>query len=151
MDALRWVAETRFGQWLIVAGGLAAAVLAVTALSAGLWAVSRAAPFVSRTLLSIKAALLGLGWPVWALIAAVGLLYAAWKKDFGGIATTLSRWGRNISLVVRGVTAVFGSLKDGVGEIRGELAEDIQAAGLVGVVTTVARVVHRIRPCCWQG
>ena len=145
-DALRWVAETRFGQWLIAAaGGLAAAVLAVTALSAGLWAISRAAPFVAKALLPIKAALLGLGWPVWALIAAVGLLYAAWKKDFGGIATTLSRWGRNISLVVRGVTAVFGSLKDGVGEIRGELAEDIQAAGLVGVVTTVARVVHRIR------
>ena len=145
-DALRWVAETRFGQWLIAAaGGLAAAVLAVTALSAGLWAVSRAAPFVSRKFLAIKTALLGLGWPVWALIAAVGLLYAAWKKDFGGIATTLSRWGRNISLVVRGVTAVFGSLKDGVGEIRGELAEDIQAAGLVGVVTTVARVAHRIR------
>lgn len=145
-DALRWVAETRFGQWLIAAaGGLAAAVLAVTAFSAGLWAVSRAAPFVSRTLLAIKTALLGLGWPVWALIAAVGLLYAAWKKDFGGIATTLTRWGRNISLVIQGVTAVFGSLKDGVGEIRGELAEDIQAAGLVGVVTTVARVVHRIR------
>lgn len=145
-DALRWVAETRFGQWLIAAaGGLAAAVLAVTAFSAGLWAVSKAAPFVSKTLLAIKTALLGLGWPVWALIAAVGLLYAAWKKDFGGIATTLSRWGRNISLVVQGVAAVLGSLKDGVGEIRGELAEDIQAAGLVGVVTTVARVVHRIR------
>ena len=145
-DALRWVAETRFGQWLIAAaGGLAAAVLAVTGFSAGLWAISRAAPFVAKALLPIKTALLGLGWPVWALIAAVGLLYAAWKKDFGGIATTLSRWGRNISLVVRGVTAVFGSLKDGVGEIRGELAEDIQAAGLVGVVTTVARVVHRIR------
>ena len=128
-----------------MAAALATGVVAVTAFSAGLWAVSKAAPFVSRTLLAIKTALLGLGWPVWALIAAVGLLYAAWKKDFGGIATTLSRWGRNISLVVRGVTAVFGSLKDGVGEIRGELAEDIQAAGLVGVVTTVARVVHRIR------
>lgn len=154
-DALRWVAETRFGQWLIAAaGGLAAAVLAVTAFSAGLWAVSRAAPFVAKTLLAIKTALLGLGWPVWALIAAVGLLYAAWKKDFGGIATTLSRWGRNISLVVRGVTAVFGSLKDGVGEIRGELAEDIKAEGLVGIVTTVARVAYRIKEFftgIWEG
>ena len=145
-DALRWVAETRFGQWLLAAaGGLAAAVLAVTGFSAGLWAVSKAAPFVSKTLLAIKTALLGLGWPVWALIAAAALLYAAWKKDFGGIATTLSRWGRNISLVVQGVTAVFGSLKGGVGEIRGELAKDIQAAGLVGIVTTVARVAYRIK------
>lgn len=139
-------AQSKVGAAVLkMAAALATGVVAVTAFSAGLWAVSKAAPFVSRTLLAIKTALLGLGWPVWALIAAVGLLYAAWKKDFGGIATTLSRWGRNISLVVRGVTAVFGSLKDGVGEIRGELAEDIQAAGLVGVVTTVARVVHRIR------
>ena len=145
-DALRWVAETRFGQWLIAAaGGLAAAVLAVTAFSAGLWAVSKAVPFVAKTLLAIKTALLGLGWPVWALIAAVGLLYAAWKKDFGGIATTLTRWGRNISLVIQGVTAVFGSLKNGVGEIRGELAEDIKAEGLVGIVTTVSRVAYRIK------
>lgn len=140
------VAQSKTGAAVLkMAAALATGIVAVTAFSAGLWAVSRAAPFVAKALLPIKTALLGLGWPVWALIAAVGLLYAAWKKDFGGIATTLSRWGRNISLVVRGVTAVFGSLKDGVGEIRGELAEDIQAAGLVGVVTTVARVVHRIR------
>ena len=117
----------------------------VTAFSAGLWAVSKAVPFVAKTLLAIKTALLGLGWPVWALIAAVGLLYAAWKKDFGGIATTLTRWGRNISLVIQGVTAVFGSLKNGVGEIRGELAEDIKAEGLVGIVTTVSRVAYRIK------
>ena len=140
-DALRWVAETRFGQWLIAAAG----GMAVTAFSAGLWAVSKAVPFVAKTLLAIKTALLGLGWPVWALIAAVGLLYAAWKKDFGGIATTLTRWGRNISLVIQGVTAVFGSLKNGVGEIRGELAEDIKAEGLVGIVTTVSRVAYRIK------
>lgn len=139
-------AQSKVGAAVLkMAAALATGVVAVTAFSAGMWAVSRAAPFVAKALLAIKTALLGLGWPVWALIAAVGLLYAAWKKDFGGIATTLSRWGRNISLVVQGVAAVFGSLKNGVGEIRGELAEDIQAAGLVGVVTTVARVVHRIR------
>lgn len=139
-------AQSKVGAAVLkMTAALATGVVAVTGFSAGLWAISRAAPFAAKALLPIKTALLGLGWPVWALIAAVGLLYAAWKKDFGGIATTLSRWGRNISLVVRGVTAVFGSLKDGVGEIRGELAEDIQAAGLVGVVTTVARVVHRIR------
>lgn len=139
-------AQSKIGSAVLkIAAALATGIVAVTGFSAGLWAASKAAPFVAKALLPIKAALLGLGWPVWALIAAAGLLYAAWKKDFGGIATTLSRWGRNISLVVRGVTAVFGSLKDGVGEIRGELAEDIQAAGLVGVVATVARVAYRIR------
>ncbi|WP_302554386.1 phage tail tape measure protein [uncultured Bilophila sp.] len=148
-------AQTPFGAALLkIVSAVSLAVLAVTGFAAGLWAVSKAAPFVSSSLLAIKTALLGLGWPVWALIAAVGLLYAAWKKDFGGIATTLSRWGRNISLVVRGVTAVFGSLKDGVGEIRGELAEDIKAEGLVGIVTTVARVAYRIKEFftgIWEG
>lgn len=139
-------AQSKVGAAVLkMAAALATGVVAVTAFSAGLWAISRAAPFVSRTLLAIKTALLGLGWPVWALIAAVGLLYAAWKKDFGGIATTLTRWGRNISLVIQGVTAVFGSLKNGVGEIRGELAEDIKAEGLVGIVTTVSRVAYRIK------
>ena len=139
-------AQTPFGAALLkIVSAVSLAVLAVTGFAAGLWAVSKAAPFVSSSLLAIKTALLGLGWPVWALIAAVGLLYAAWKKDFGGIATTLTRWGRNISLVIQGVTAVFGSLKNGVGEIRGELAEDIKAEGLVGIVTTVSRVAYRIK------
>ena len=67
-DALRWVAETRVGQVILtLAGGLAAAVLAVTAFSAGMWAVSKAAPVVSTTLNGIRMALLALGWPVWAL------------------------------------------------------------------------------------
>ncbi|WP_419521625.1 phage tail tape measure protein [Desulfovibrio sp.] len=133
-DALRWVAETRVGQVILtLAGGLAAAVLAVTAFSAGMWAVSKAAPVVSATLTGIRMALLALGWPVWALIAAVGLLYVAYKKNFGGIATTLNRWGRNISLVVRGVTAIFESLKGSTFEIRGELARDIRAAELAGL------------------
>ena len=47
--------------------------------------------------------------------------------------------------MIQGVTAVFGSLKNGVGEIRGELAEDIKAEGLVGIVTTVSRVAYRIK------
>ena len=36
-------------------------------------------------------------------------------------------------------------MSDGIGAIRGELASDIRAAGLAGLVTTVARIVYRIR------
>lgn len=91
---------------------------------------------------------------MWALIAAVGLLYVAYKKNFGGIATTLNRWGRNISLVVRGVTAIFESLKGSTFEIRGELARDIRAAGLERLVVTVGRAVYRIKEFfagIWEG
>lgn len=145
-DALRWAVDTPIGQWLVaMAGGIATALIAITALAAGMWAASKAAPVVAKALAPIKAALLGLGWPVWALIASVGLLYAAYKTNFGGIADTLNRWGRNISLVVRGVVAIFDSLKGSTFEIRGELAKDIQAAGLESLVVNVGKAVYRIK------
>ena len=53
-------------------------------------------------------------------------------------------WNK-ITLTVKGVLSVFQTLKDGSGEIRGELATQIKAAGLVGLVTTVSRVVYRIQ------
>lgn len=145
-DGIRAVAETPFGQWLIgAAGALAAGVIAVTAFSGAMWGLSKVGPLVSGALAPVKTMLLGLGWPVWLVIAAVAALYLAWKKNFGGMADTLNRWWKNITLVVRGVLAAFGSMSDGIGAIRGELATDIKAAGLAGLVTTVARIVYRIR------
>lgn len=145
-DAVRWAVDTPIGQWLVaMAGGVATALVVVTALSAGMWAASKAAPVVVKALAPIKAALLGFGWPIWALIATVGLLYAAYRANFGGIADTLDRWGRNISLVVRGVIAIFDSLKGSTFEIRGELAKDIQAAGLESFVVNVGKAVYRIK------
>ena len=145
-DGIRAVVETPFGQWLVgAAGALAAGVIAVTAFSGAMWGLSRVGPLVSGTLAPIKTLLLGLGWPVWAVIAAVAALYLAYKNNFGGMADTLNRWWKNITLVVRGVLAAFSSMSDGIGVIRGELATDIKAAGLAGLVTTVARIVYRIR------
>lgn len=149
------VAQSKVGAAVLkIAAALGTGIVAVTAFSAGMWAVSKATPVVSTTLTGIRMALLALGWPVWALIAAVGLLYAAYKTNFGGIATTLNRWGRNISLVVRGVTAIFESLKGSTFEIRGELARDIRAAGLERLVVTVGRAVYRIKEFfagIWEG
>lgn len=139
-------AQTRAGAVILkIAGSLATAVIAVTAFAAGMWALTKAAPFVGKVFLGIKTALLGLGAPVWALIAVAGLLYAAWKTDFGGIATVLSGWWRKIELVVRGVIAIFDSLKGSTFEIRGELAKDIEAAGLENLVVNIARIVYRIK------
>lgn len=139
-------AQTRAGAAILkFAGALATAVVAVTVFAAGMWAVGKAAPFVGKVFLGIKTALLGLGAPVWALVAAASLLYVAWKNNFGGIATVLSRWGRTIGLVARGVIAIFESLKGSAFEIRGELARDIKAAGLEGLVVNVGKIVYRIR------
>lgn len=145
-DAVRMVVETPFGQWLVaVIGGISTLLVSLTALSAAMWFFSAVGPMITKALLPLKAAVLGLGAPFWALIAVVGALYLAYKSNFGGIADTLNRWWNNTKLVVQGVIAVFQSLKDGSGEIRGELATKIKAAGLVGLVTTVSRIVNRIR------
>ena len=145
-DAVRMVVETPFGQWLVaVIGGISTLLVSLTALSAAMWFFSAVGPMIAKALLPLKAAVLGLGAPFWALITVVGALYLAYRSNFGGIADTLNRWWANTKLVVQGVIAVFQSLKDGSGEIRGELATRIKAAGLVGLVTTVSRIVNRIR------
>lgn len=145
-DAVRFVVDTPFGQWIIgVAGGISALLLGITALSAAMWSFSAVGPMLARGLAPLKAALLGLGAPFWVLIAVSGALYLAYKSNFAGIADTLNRWWKNISLVVRGVIAVFQNLTGSVGEIKGELATEIKAAGLVGLVTAVGRIVFRIK------
>lgn len=145
-DGVRMVVETPFGQWIVaVLGGISTLLVSLTALSAAMWFFSAVGPMLAKAFLPLKTALIGLGAPFWALIAVVGVLYLAYRSNFAGIADTLDRWWNNTKLVVQGVIAVFQSLKDGSGEIRGELATKIKAAGLVGLVTTVSRIVNRIR------
>ena len=145
-DMLRTAAETKAGQWLLqLAGAMGTALLALTALSASMWFFSALPAMLGKALLPLKTALLGLGAPVYAAIAVLGLLYAAYRTNFGGMADYLHECWNRITLTVRGVLAVFQTLKDGSGEIRGELATQIKAAGLAGLVTTVSRIVYRIQ------
>lgn len=138
--------QSKIGQSILkVAGALATAVVAITAFSAGMWAFAKLAPMISSVFGTLKAGLLGLGAPVWALIAVAGILYLAWTNNFGGMAATISRWGKNVKLIFDGVCAVFNSLKGSSGEIRGELAKEIKANGLVGLVTTVGKIIFRIK------
>lgn len=146
VDILRAATETKVGQAILqIAGAFGTALAAVTALSAAMWFFSSVGPMITKVLLPVKAALLGLSAPVLAVIAALGLLYAAWRTNFGGMADYLSDAWQKITLTVRGVLAVFQNLKDGSGEIRGELATQIKASGLTGLVTTISRVVYRIQ------
>lgn len=146
VDMLRATAETRAGQWLLqLAGAMGTALVVLTALSASMWFFSALPAMLGKALLPLKTALLGLGAPIYAAIAVLGLLYAAYRTNFGGMADYLHECWNKITLTVKGVLSVFQTLKDGSGEIRGELATQIKAAGLVGLVTTVSRVVYRIQ------
>lgn len=130
---------------LKTAAAFSTAVIAATALAAAIWAVGKTAPMVAAVFNVLKAAALGLGAPVWMVIGAVTLLYLAFKNNFGGITGTLKNWWNTVSLVFQGVVAAFKSLKGANFEIRGELAEKIKAAGLEGLVTTIGKIVFRIR------
>ncbi len=139
-------AQNPFGAALLkIISAVSLAVVTLTGLSAAIWFFTSVGPLLAKALAPAKAALLGLGAPVLAVIAVLGLLYAAYRTNFGGMADYLHECWQKITLTVKGVLSVFRTLKDGSGEIRGELATQIKAAGLVGLVTTVSRIVYRIQ------
>lgn len=143
---LQEAAKSPFVGFLLKAvGAISAALVALTALSGAMWFFTAVGPMLAKALLPLKTALLGLGLPILAVIAVVGLLYVAYRKNLGGIADTINRWAKRISLVVQGVIAIFQSLKGNTFEIKGALAEEIHAAGLEGLVTSVARIVYRVK------
>ena len=146
LRGLDTAAQSPFGAALLkIVSAIGLVVVALTGLSAAIWFFSSVGPMLAKALAPAKAALLGLGAPVYAVIAVLGLLHAAYRTNFGGMADYLHDCWNRITLTVRGVLAVFRTLKDGSGEIRGELATQIKAAGLTGLVTTVSRVVYRIK------
>ena len=113
-------AQTPFGAALLkIVSAVSLAVVALTGLSAAIWFFSSVGPMLAKALAPAKAALLGLGAPVYAVIAVLGLLYAAYRTNFGGMADYLHECWNKITLTVRGVLSVFRTLKDGSGEISG--------------------------------
>jgi TP901 family phage tail tape measure protein len=143
---LNRLAQTPVGKAVIgVSAAIAVAVIAVTAFAGASALVAMALPFIAGTLAAVGAAFVAISWPVWAIVAAIGVLYVAWRKNFGGIADIMAAWWNKISLVFQGVKAVFSSLNGTTGMIEGELSKNIKAAGLVGLVTTVGKVVYRIK------
>ena len=154
-EALRAVAESAIGQWLIsLAGALSTAVIAVTAFSAASWGLSRVMPLITGTLAPLRAALVGLGVPFWALIAVIGTLYAVYKSNFAGIGDTIDRWAKNVSLVIRGVIAAFQSLTGSTVTIKGELAKQLDASGLTPLVINISKAIYRVKSLFtgfWEG
>ncbi|MGE4319622.1 MAG: phage tail tape measure protein [Deferribacterales bacterium] len=126
---------------LIISG----VVIALFAFSAAMASASFVMPMVTAALAPLGAMIGAITWPIWLAIGAVVALYIAYRKNFGGIADTISGWWKKISLVFKGVSAVFKSMKDGVGTVKGALAGEIKAAGLVGAVTTIAKILYRIK------
>ncbi|MCP4162599.1 MAG: phage tail tape measure protein [Deltaproteobacteria bacterium] len=135
-------AKTELGQRIIqISAAIAVAIIGFTGLVAAIAMIGFAAPLFAAGMATIGATLSAFAWPILIIIGVVTLLYSIFKNNFGGIA----KWWKKLSLVFRGVWAVFSTMKDGVGVIRGELADDIEAEGLVGLVTKIAKIGYRIK------
>jgi len=144
------------GAVLGLALALGAVLVVVGAVIAGVGTIGLMAPAVSAGIAAIGPALAGVGaavatyfWPVTlavaTVIAAVYLLRQAWNTNFAGIQDTVMGVWNKISLAFQGMRAIMASFKDGTGEMSAELAQKLQAAGLMGFVTTVFQVYTRVR------
>jgi len=144
------------GAVLGLALALGTVLVVVGAVIAAVGTIGLMAPAVSAGIAAIGPALAGVGaavatcfWPVTlavaAVIAAVFLLHQAWNTNFAGIQDTVMGVWNKISLAFQGVRALIASFKDGTGEMSAELAQKLQAAGLMGFVTTVFQVYTRVR------
>ena len=124
---------------------LAAVVVSITLLAGGLFLLKLAIPLVVAALGAAASALAALAWPLLIVAGIVAAVYFAFKYNLGGITDFVVGWYNKVKLVFSGVIAVFKSLNGGVGELRGDLAKDIKAQGLLGVVTTIAKAFYRVK------
>lgn len=135
-----------FGAVLVVAGSITAAIgtigMVLPAIEAGLAALG-------TSLAGVGGAVSATFWPVTAIVAgvilAVVLLRKAWQMNLGGIRDIVTRVWDRVSLVVHGVRTLIGSLSGGAGQMSADLAQKLQAAGLLGFVSSVFQVYYRIR------
>lgn len=135
---------------------LGAALVVVGSVTAALGTVGIMLPAVKAGFAAFGPMLAGIGsavsasfWPVVAVIAAVVIaviaLKKAWETNFGGIRDfVIGAWNR-VSLAFQGIRALISSLSGGSGQMSAELAQKLQAAGLMKFVTTVFQVYYRVR------
>lgn len=104
---------------------------------------------VKASVLSTLGQLAAAFWPITLVIAAVVIsvlaLRAAWNNNFAGIRDRLVGVWNTVTLVVQGFRSLVQSFRDGSGTIAGDLAEQLQASGLMGTVTTLFMIYHRVR------
>lgn len=134
------------GSMLVVAGSVMAGIgmigLALPAIKAGILAIGASATGLGATIAAwffpVTAAIAG-------IVLAVYLLKKAWETNFGGIRDTVLGAWEKVRLAVQGIRALVTSLNGGVGQMSAELAQKLEAAGLMGFITTVFKGYYRVR------
>lgn len=149
------MAKSPVGQWLIkVAGYVSAVVVAITLFAGAWWGVAAVLPIIKAGFIGVGTSIKALLLPFWPVIAIAGAFYLAWRTNLGGIQEKLSAFYGSVKLVFQGVTAIFATLTGSTGEIGAELADKLRSAGLLEVVTSISKVIYRLREMfsgMWDG
>lgn len=130
------VALTFGGALMMIGGAFKMWIIAKPLILAALGAMK------TKALLALgafKAALI----PIGAFIALGAALYAAWKKNLGGVRDM-------VKAVAAGFDMAVKAGADGVAKISAETADSLKSAGLFDFAVTVARVFWRIGEL-WRG
>jgi len=141
---------------LTLCAALGAVLVVVGAVVSAIGTIGIVLPAVKAGIAAMGPMLAGVGsavsayfWPVVAIIAAVVIaviaLKRAWETNFAGIRDVVMGAWNKVSLAFQGVRALFGSLSGGTGQMSAELAQKLQAAGLLKFVATVFQVYYRVR------
>lgn len=145
-DTLTFAAQSPLGRMFLELTAV------LTVLAAGFGAVKISAfafslilPKITAGLHALKLMFLGLSFPLQAIIVGFGLLYAAYRTNFGGIADSADHLFSRISLVFSAVRTLLANFKDGTSVLGGDLARSIHQAGLVDFVTLLVKAINRLK------
>ena len=134
------------GGLLAIAGGVTAVVgtigLLVPAVQAGFVALSAGAASAAAAIGAWLAPVLA---AIAVIVAGVYLLKRAWQSNFAGIRDIVGNAWTRVRLVFEGIRQLVTSLRNGTGQLSADVAEQLQSMGLLGFVTTVFRLYHRVR------
>jgi len=141
---------------LTLCAALGAVLVVVGAVVSAIGTIGIILPAVKVGIAAMGPMLAGVGsavsayfWPVIAVIAAfvvaIVLLKRAWETNFAGIRDVVMGAWNKVSLAFQGIRALIGSLLGGTGQMSAELAQKLQAAGLLKFVATVFQVYYRVR------
>lgn len=91
-----------------------------------------------------KALLIGMA-PLAVITATLFLFRKDWEEDWAGIRSTVERFMEYMRLIRQALQMFFSTLQGDIGRIPMELAEQLEAVGLLDFTVTMIMALHRLR------
>lgn len=146
IDCFTLVIETPLGKvFTEIAGAISLATAAIAVFFLASKVGGFILPMLTKAITALKTSFLTLSLPIQVLIVSMGLLYLAYKANFGGIADSINSFYTKAKIVFQAIIALLANFKNGSASITGDLAKQIKDNGLEKVVTVLFKVFRRLK------